>query len=317
MVGYGRRLFDGDRHDPVLTSAPRPDYLAYLPPGWFPSLWWGDDTQPGTGEADVVLHLGAGNAAAVGCAAVEIWKLLVDEKLPLRVVGSFDGFARPDGRGWLEFHDGVSNLPAEDREVAVTATDDPPWMSGGTYMTFLRVEVDLTAWRRLTRDGQELAVGRNKLSGVRLLGVDRDETGRARPVTASSSGSAAQDRLDWIDPPQVSDELLEMSHIHRVNQHRSTPSAPGGWRMFRQGYDYLERLGPDGPVLGLNFVSFQTDLAVIQHVMHLAGWLGDVNFGGRPGDPALRRPTTLSAGGLYALPPVGRAYPGEILFAKS
>lgn len=36
--------------------------------------------------------------------------------------------------------------------------------------------------------------------------------------------------------------------------------------MFRQGYDALDGLGPEGPRAAMNFVSFQRDLQVVQHV---------------------------------------------------
>ena len=79
------------------------------------------------------------------------------------------------------------------------------------------------------------------------------------------------------------------------------------------------RSGPDGPELGVNFVSFQSDLQTLQHVLHLPGWLADVNFGGpaapRPGDPPSPRLISLLAGGLYAVPPRGRPFPGADLFA--
>ncbi|MBA2715538.1 MAG: Dyp-type peroxidase [Propionibacteriales bacterium] len=321
LLGYGRRAFDTDLHPPGLLEAPRPDYLAYLHlKDPFPALPWSAGVGTNSGETDFAVQLTAQHPAGVNCAAVEIWKLIVDEKLPLRVVASFDGFGRPDGRGWLEFHDGVSNLPADQRAEAVTATGDPPWMAGGTYLAFLRIELDLAAWRRLDREAQELVVGRDKRSGARIAEVTRGRDGRPRPVPSASSGSSAQDRLDWIDPPQGTDELLEMSHVHRANQNRSSASAPGGWRMFRQGYDFLADLGPDGPVLGLNFVSFQRDLSVLQHVLHLPGWLGDVNFGGPPPDAcsAGESPQFLSlqAGGLYAVPAPAGPFPGADLFSE-
>ena len=102
---------------------------------------------------------------------------------------------------------------------------------------------------------------------------------------------------------------MEASHIHRVNQNRASPYAPGGLRMFRQGYDFLEHLGPAGPRLGLNFVSFQRSLAILAHVMHLPGWLGDADFGGD--EPPF---TSVLAGGLYAVPPVESPFPGAGLF---
>jgi hypothetical protein len=69
----------------------------------------------------------------------------------------------------------------------------------------------------------------------------------------------------------------------------------------------------------MNFVSFQSDLQTLQHLMHLPGWLADANFGGpaKPGagDPPSPRLIALVAGGLYAVPPRGRPFPGAGLFA--
>lgn len=48
---------------------------------------------------------------------------------------------------------------------------------------------------------------------------------------------------EWRDPPQTTDPLLEASHVHRSNQSRASSGVPGGRRMFRQGYDYLDGVG--------------------------------------------------------------------------
>ena len=314
LIGYGRRLFDGAVHDPPLTRAARPDYLAYLTAdGPYPALRWARDAPGGRpGEGDIAIQLTAPRRAAVECAAVELWKLIGDRSLPLAVRGSFDGFGRHDGRGWLDFHDGVSNLEASQREAALVTTGDPAWMAGGTYMAFLRIAVDLALWRGLSRTEQELAVGRDKLTGGALVAVERTAGGALRPVAAPAPGEDATDRelADFIEPPQTADPLLEASHIHRANQNRASPFAPAGMRMFRQGYDFLEQLGPDGVRLGLNFVSFQRTLAALVHLLHLPGWLGDANFGGA--DVEL---LSVLAGGLYAIPPVEDPFPGAQLFA--
>ena len=314
LFGYGRRLFDDSLHDPPLTRAARPDFLAYLTAdGPYPALRWaGDAAADRPGEGDVAIQLTAPRRAAVECAAVERWKLISDRSLPLAIRGSFDGFGRDDGRGWLDFHDGVSNLEASQREAALAAGGDPGWMAGGTYMAYLRLAVDLARWRGLTRTEQELAIGRDKRTGGALVAVERTPEGGLRPVAAPAPGDDANDRelADFIEPPQTADPLLEASHIHRVNQNRASPYAPAGMRMFRQGYDFLEQLGPGGARLGLNFVSFQRTLAAFVHVLHLPGWLGDSNFGG--GELEL---LSVLAGGLYAVPPAGDPFPGAELFA--
>jgi len=322
LIGFGRRLFDGQVHDPSLTDAPRPDYLSYLPAdGPFPSLAWEDGANHANrGEADLALQFTAQRQAAVNCAAVEVWKLLEDAGIPLEPVGSFDGFSRHDGRGWLEFHDGVSNMHSSQRPAALEAPADPEWMSGGTYMAFLRLTVDLALWRRLPRNEQELLVGRDKLTGAALVSTQRDESGTPLPVAAPALDDEADDRQrsDFIDPPQTTDPIVEASHVHRANQVRGSPLAAAALRIFRQGYEFLDDIS-GGPRLGLNFVSFQRDLAIIHHLLHLPGWLGDINFGGRvgggPGEPQPVRLLAVVAGGLYAVPPVGNLFPGADLFA--
>jgi deferrochelatase/peroxidase EfeB len=303
LVGYGRSFFDATRHDPPLTTRPRPDFLAYL--SEFPSIPLAE-RYTSAAEADVALQLTGTTPAAVNRAAVEVWKLIEDDGLPLEVAASYDGFGRPDGRGWLEFHDGVGNMPSRERLAAIASRPDPRWMGGGTYMAFLRLRVDLRAWRALDRGAQELVVGRDKLTGNPLVAVRRDARGRARPVAGGEA--------DRFDPPETGDPLLESSHVHRSNQNRGSSDSPAALRIYRQGYDFIETVGPDGPELGLNFVSFQADLQTLQHIMHLPGWLGDVNFGGpATGDaPSL---ISLLAGGLYAVPPRARPFPGAGLFA--
>jgi Dyp-type peroxidase family len=308
LLGYGRRLWDDAAHPGLSVMGERPAYLAYLAGGDspFPELPWSADPQ--RGECDVAVQLTAERQDAVNCAAIEIWKLLADSGFPLRPVASYDGFGRLDGRGWLEFHDGVSNVARDQRQLAIKATGDPGWMAGGTYMAFLRLHVDLAAWRRVGRGQQELLVGRDKLSGAPLVGVDRAGDA-AQPIAATPLGKepTADEQADYDDPPQAADPLIEASHIHRANRNRASPYAAAALRIFRQGYDFLEAITSDGPVLGLNFVSFQRDLAALAHILHLPGWLGDVNFGGpaepAPGEPAPLRFVSVDAGGLYAVPP--------------
>lgn len=320
LVGYGRRLFDDRVHIPPLSVAPRPPYLSYIDTKGnpFPSLPWRRGEANNRGEADLLLQFTGRTQAAVSAAAIETWKVIHDESLPLVPAASFSGFGRPDGRGWLEFHDGVSNMDSRERLAAIEASE-PPWMSGGTFMAFLRILVDLRAWRELPRAEQELLVGRDRLTGAALMGVEVDAQGHPIPRPRPFHGDEAspEERVEWRDPPETTHPLLEASHIHRVNQTRASAGAPGALRMFRQGYEFLDGIGPHGPTLGLNFISFQADLRTLQHVLHLPGWLGDVNFGGVVGD---ERPSrnflTLDATGFYAIPPKEQRFPGVSLFER-
>lgn len=233
-------------------------------------------------------------------AVVEVAKLVAASRLPLELVGVQAGFQRDDGRSWLGFHDGVNNMPSSQRRIAIeAATADPAWMQGGTYMAILRVLVDLPAWQDLTREAQELLVGRHKLTGCPLTS--------AQPASDAASGCPP---AIFRDPPKASDPALQHSHIHRANHNRGAPDTDANNRIFRQGYEFLDWTA-GGLRVGLHFVSFQRNLARLTAILRLPGWLGDVNFGGPPSSP----PTLLSvrSGGLYAVAPSGDPFPGAAL----
>jgi deferrochelatase/peroxidase EfeB len=316
LLGYGARFFEPGRG---LSDAARPESLVPLehPRGPFASLRWAPGIAPRSGEGDVCLQLTGRDAHAVGRAAVETWKLIADESLPLTVRETYDGFARDDGRSWIGFHDGVSNIRPSKRLDAVRCPGDPGWNRGGTYLAFLRCAVDLVAWRALPREQQEVLVGRDKLSGRALERVEREGDRifpRAFPPSPAGAGAVPAESEFFLDPPETGDPVVEASHIHRANQNRAEPSTHAGHRIFRQGYEYLDGIGPAGPALGLNFVSFQRDLEHLRQILGLADWLGGVNFGGRhdrdPGEPEPPELITLRAGGFYAVPPEGSPFPG-------
>lgn len=326
LLGFGASFFDPDRHDPPLTSpVARPRGLVSLrrQDDAFPKLPWGQRSgQAGEhdGEADLMLQFTAESEHAAARAAVEVAKLIEDERLPLTAAGSHSGFQRDDGRSWIGFHDGVTNIEPSQRLTAVECPGDPEWNRGGTYLAFLRLEVDLGLWQKLSRAEQEAIVGRDKLNGSPLVAIERGEDGlRPCPLATSSP----DERSDWrerdahFNPPETSDPLVEASHIHRANQARAAGDTPAAERVFRQGYEYLDGIGPGGPRLGLNFISFQNDLQHLQQLLGLTGWLGDVNFGGPSepgaGDPQPPALLTLRAGGFYAIPPRGDPFPGAVL----
>ncbi|HEX5375845.1 MAG TPA: hypothetical protein VFW48_06780 [Solirubrobacterales bacterium] len=320
LIAYGASLFDPRRG---LTESPRPELLVSLghPGGPFPNMRWGPDVLPGSGEGDVCLQLTGRDSQAVTRAAVEVWKLIVDEDLPLSIRETYEGFGRDDGRSWIGFHDGVSNVRRSQRGAAVRCAGDPGWNRGGTYLAFLRCAVDLAAWRRIGREEQEVLVGRDKLTGHALRGVSWDGTRlHPRPFQPplEGPGGTPEERDAFRDPPETGDPIVEASHIHRANQNRAEPTTPAAHRIFRQGYEYLEGFTADGPDLGLNFVSFQGDLEHLRQILGLSGWLGGVNFGGRanrgPGEPDPIELISLRAGGFYAVPPLGEPFPGASLY---
>ena len=259
LLGLGASFFDRARHDPPLTTAPRPAHLVGLTgtgPA-FPRLPWAEGGRPGhRGEADLLLQLTGISTHTVDRAAVEVAKVISDEGLPLVTAGTYDGFQRDDGRSWIGFHDGISNIEPSQRLAAVQCTGDPDWNRGGTYLAFLRIEVDMGEWRRLSREAQEVIVGRDKLTGCPIESVTVEGTElHPSPLAGCPAGPEGgwQAHDAYFNPPDSGDPLVEASHIHRVNQNSGAGSTTGrashlppGLRVPRGPHP---RRSPSGPQL--------------------------------------------------------------------
>lgn len=321
LLGFGARLFDERAHAPALVRRElRPWELSALRPSGpgapFPKLPWAPEGERRPGEADICLQFVAEREIAINRAAVELWKLTADRRLPLEVVAFHRGFQRDDGRSWIDFHDGVNNLRAEERREAIQVTSaDPAWLTGGTFLASLRIRIDLPAWRALPREHQELVVGREKLTGCPL----RSSTdGAPRPLEPCPlPDPATEEQLAaYTNPGRDGGRVVEASHIHRANLNRGAPDTDANNRIFRQGFEFLDVLDAGRVELGLHFVSFQRSLGRVRAILQLQGWMGDSNFGGteppRAGEPAIDL-MKLVAGGFYAVPPRGEPFPGAEL----
>jgi deferrochelatase/peroxidase EfeB len=282
-----------------------------------------DISHPLSNQADLALQLTGNTELTVNRAIVEIQKLITDSELPLRIATFFSGFKREDRRSWIDFHDGINTMSSEERQMAIEVTEpDQSWIVGGTFMCFLRIQVDLESWRKLSRQQQELIVGRDKLSGCPISQINRSPNNELEVKLISKCPFSGAIPLDappeYIDPPKATDPLLVASHIHRANFNRDSAQQPANNRIYRQGYEFLSP-SPDGSLsLGLNFVSFQRDLKFVKTILELPSWMGGVNFGGpanpNPGEPTPIRLMSLIAGGFYAVPPIADPFPGASIF---
>jgi len=324
LLGIGRSLFGDERHMPqILSGDLRPSELARLFPGPnqpFPKLHWAADAAPQQAQGDFFVQLFGSSALVVNRAIVEAQKLIDDFDLPLRMGMFYRGAHREDGRSWIDFHDGINNMPANERRAAIEFTSaDAPWLVGGTFAIFLRIHVDLKVWRSLTREQQELLVGRHKLTGCPLTSasiVDGRPVLDFQPGCPVANANSGQATAEFTDPPPAAG-LVKTSHIHRSNFNRGSPGADGNNRIFRQGYEFLEPNGDGALHVGLNFISFQRSLKRVRNILTTGGWMGDVNFGGstaEAGAPPIPLMSVL-AGGLYAVPPRADPFPGWPLFA--
>ena len=236
--------------------------------------------------------------------------------------------AKREGRAWIGFLDGTSNLqPSKDpADYALTfvnpddtasypplpapgepspyggATDlpvfppdlrpftgtEPAWTRDGTYLAARVSVTELAAWDSRSVAEQEATIGRHKQSGVSL---DLDP---ATGATAETPPAFAND--------QTLTQVAVDAHIRRSNP-RGGPTDLAR-RMFRRGYPLYEG-GQPGLRRGLIFLGYARTLST-QFEFVTRGWLTNPNFP-HPGagvDRLRQFDTHVTAGGYYFVPPL-------------
>lgn len=337
LVGYGANVFKLPNIQHQLPSHIKKfgAFRSPLPTGGGSlligsGLRYADDVKTNPATEEIAVQFIAETQLAVNRAVVETWKALQNMSdpaigaAPLLLTGFYSGFQRDDGRSWIDFHDGISNMESSKREGAITIKPRPPeekWIEGGTYLAFLRIAVDLTVWQKLNRQQQELLVGRDKLTGCPLVSLDSAgnpviKTGC--PVTGRKDVSSPGNEA-FFEPDDVNDAVLKQSHVQRANHHQEPENDHSTLRIFRQGYEFLEPFDSDpGFRIGLNFVSFQDTPERLLRMLTQQTWLGSTNFGGDPKNqlPGMDKFLSLRAAAIFLVPPVveDELFPGASIF---
>lgn len=267
---------------------------------------------------------------ATHMAIVDTWKVLKKAEnngspAPFVMTSFYTGFNRPDGRGWLGFHDGISNIKSSERlrHILVDNKRLEPidfWTANGTYMSFLRIVVDLNIWESIPVNDQERIVGRQKATGCPLIKVDRRGnnifiSGCPVPGTTDITEKGNNRFRDYVPirPPRAEFDAsvpsVENSHVEQMRRISN--------QIFRQGYEFVESI-EEYPFFqaGLNFVSFQGSTDRIYRMLKYGFRHG--GFGGGKLGLALGsdRLLAVKAAGLFFVPPFNKneGFPGEIIF---
>jgi Dyp-type peroxidase family len=348
LIGYGPKIFEIRG---VKRKIPRDfDGLQFLPANSEKPILHGSAIKYvkrgcvnlGISE-HVAIQLISETQLAANRAIVETWKHISDfhhTKRYLQLTRFYTGFQRDDGRSWLGFHDEVSNLRnAKERKDAISInrlynqlSPDDFWTMGGTYMSFLRTEIDLGAWQKIEQKHQELIVGRDKLFGRPLIGIDRQGnplTARnlMKPSSTDAYDPKYHDHPDYFKIPKLSHKLvkqldtnqsigiLSQSHIGRARHMVEVNSKdPSSRRIFRQGFEFIDPLTDSEKMVkvGLNFVSFQNDPRRLFFILSDPRWLGNSNFGSFP--DLSKNLLSVQASGMFFVPSVERVFPGYSIF---
>ena len=350
LVGYGPNIFKIPNVRKGL-----PDDLRgrqFLPPGEgeYPilngsGLKYARDIHENVGLSEhIVFQFVSNSQLATYRAVVETMKhfdSINPENRTLYLTKFYTGFQRDDGRSWLDFHDGVSNMKnAKEREDAIRIDrannkleHRDYWTSGGTYLAYLRIEIDLSIWEKFDRKRQELIIGRNKVTGYPLIGVD----GNGNPVSIQGSSNDQrcmkrykfENHPDYFRPAttnqnltlldtEASIRIMSQSHIGRTRHIEKIESKEvTSRRIFRQTYEFLEALPSSSskPLkTGLNFVSFQNDPGRLFFILTDRNWMGNVSFGGNPNLKGTDKLFSVLAAGVFFVPRLGNPFPGACIF---
>ena len=337
LVGYGPNIFrlKGITQPLPAGLGPQSRFRSPSPDGGGPLLLdgglpYGQDIRDNVATEEICIQFISDTQLAGYRAIVETWKVLqtadrIAGGVPaLSISGFFTGFQRDDGRSWIDFHDGISNLQSGDdrrRVIAVKSENagGDAWTIGGSYLAFIRLGLNLSAWWSLPVAQQQVLVGRDKFTGCPLVssaGGGAKVAGCPIPGTLDITTDANQAFRETPPPTSVTLEIFR-SHAHRANHHSVPIERVDSRRIFRQGFEFLEpsNLAPEFRV-GLNFVSFQDDPTRLTFVLTQPDWLGQINFGGTPNTLSL---LDVRAAGIYFAPPVvvGEGFPGSHLFPGS
>lgn len=277
-------------------------------------------------------------------ALVETWKDLHRQRKKnwgresVRISNFFTGFQRADQRNWLGFHDGVSNMKSMERTSAISInqrhlSSQDKWLVNGTYLAFIRMSINLASWEDIPLLYQELMIGREKLTGCPLVGLDKKGKplkDRRCPVRGTSEIIDRGNEYFRDHPPygsnvkgSISETLLRNSHMGQMRP----PEVTHTWnknssRIFRQGFEFVEYVKeyPNFRV-GLNFVSFQNTperlYKTLTYVFSpLRPNVTPVQNAQKTQIPSLGNFTSVHSAGIFLVPPLNNneQYPGEKMF---
>jgi Dyp-type peroxidase family len=347
LIGYGPNIFTLPDVRKKLPNDLKDSQ--FLPPGKVgggpilngSGIKYANDVHQNLGTSEhIAVQFISNTQLATFRAVVETWKHLRYnniEKEPLHFTGFYTGFQRDDGRSWLGFHDGVSNMKSDKERLDAIAINKLSnnlkpkdfWTSYGTYLAFLRIEIDLDVWQKIQRKHQELIVGRDKLTGCPLVGVDKRGIPikkEGHPTKLGIDAEDLRDHTDFFKKPDVSNKvkamldvnttfkILNQSHIGRTRHIDGISSKEAtSRRIFRQGFEFLEPLhSPVKPFrAGLNFVSFQNDPGRLFFILTDPNWMGNANFGGDPdNNQGMDKFLSVLAAGVFFVPALEKPFPG-------
>jgi Dyp-type peroxidase family len=281
---------------------------------------------------DIVFQFIADTEFYTNRAVIEVWKVLRrleknKQGAPLRINGFYTGFQRADRRSWLGFHDGVSNIKSHERTRVISIDSrylNPVdrWTLKGTYLAFMRIAFNIEKWEDTSVTEQELLIGRDKLTGCPVVGVDnkgKPLKDNRCPVPGTSEVIEPGNEHFRQQPPywtMSQNKILQYSHIARTNPIERIPIwDTKSMRIYRQGFEFLVPSTDNTSLTpGLNFVSFQNTPERLFRALTYERTIVQKNLG--TSVPNLDRYMSVLAAGIFFVPPKisTEPFPGAGIF---
>jgi deferrochelatase/peroxidase EfeB len=289
-VGLGRSLFigAGGREDRFGIAARLPPALIDLP--HFP----GDEIDHAQSGGDLFLQACADDPQVAFHAVRSIARIAPDvATLRYTQVGFSPTNDGGTPRNLMGFKDGTMNSnvhPPTDLDATVWASaDGPAWMGGGTYVVYRRVRITLEHWDRLAPSSQEQVIGRSKLNGAPLGGLDEFSRLDLKATDRNGNLVIPADAHVRLAAPETNNGAVIMRRAFSYNN-GTTPFVER-WPPWRQALEYDS---------GLLFLAYQQDprAAFVPIFSRLAE------------TDALNQFTTHTASGVFAIPG-GARRPGD------
>lgn len=242
----------------------------------------------------------------------------------------YTGYNRPDNRSWLGFYDGISNIRSSEREEVISINQknlDPIdlWTMNGTYLAFIRMNIDIEKWNKTDEQIQEMIVGRDKETGCPILGVKDGKNIQMPGCPTYGTDNVTQygnqffrsatSQYENLYDPEI--QPLQDSHMNRmIDAFMNLDSNGEQSRVYRQGYDFLD---PSDTFpyysAGLNFVSFQDNPEKVHNLLKF-GFNKDPHNDYNKPEFELSDFVTVESAGYFLVPPYSKEnkFPGSILF---
>lgn len=265
----------------------------------------------------VVLQCIAENEFYIYRMIVETWKELQlikkenDGKELIVLSKYYLGHKPDDRRNWFGFLDGVSNITKKDRKDAIFIKKNKGGESElGTYMVFSRIEFKLEKWMGLSKYEQERIIGRDKITGCPIIGVD-EKTGKTLkdpkcPIIGTVSVlDHGNEIFREMNPFTSKAYQYPNNYVFAKNSHVSN-SQIKNYKIFRQSFEFFEaNENKDNFKVGFNFISFQNNInQFIEIFKKSLNELGEYS--------------SIESIGTFYIPPIkdNESFPGELTVVK-